>query len=213
MLLALSPPLWHLTIKPRATSKHFQSKRCFWARGSLCKEMEVNHCFELTQRGQLRARSQAGLAAAVTIHPAPKKRGRGKKNPHKPGKPFQFSKENPKSSTLTPAEPYGRGRTRGRTAQGGMAKPPSPGAASGCSSCVCLRAAFLPRQPRPGFVFLGCAGKLGSSCSISHMPEPPAGASAEPPRPGHAMEERAGRVAPHHPPVTGTHTQDLPQPG
>lgn len=160
MLLALSPPLWHLTIKPRATSKRLQSKRCFWARGSLCKEMEVNRCFELTQRGQLRARSQAGLAAAVTIHPPPKKRGRGKKkNPHKPGKPFQFSKENPKSSTLTPAEPCGRGRTRGTTTQGGMAKPPSPGAASGRSSCVCLRAAFLPHQPRPGFVFLGCAGK------------------------------------------------------
>lgn len=27
------------------------------------------------------------------------------------------------------------------------------------SSCVCLPAAFLPHQPRPGFVFLGCAGK------------------------------------------------------
>lgn len=27
------------------------------------------------------------------------------------------------------------------------------------SSCVCLPATFLPHQPRPGFVFSGCAGK------------------------------------------------------
>lgn len=42
-------------------------------RAPICKGMEVKHCFELTQRGQLWDRSQAGLrqiSLYVTIRPA-----------------------------------------------------------------------------------------------------------------------------------------------
>lgn len=149
---------------PHQTQHHVQAptkpKCCFWARGSLPKGMEVKLHFELTQRGQLREPSQAGLTA-VTI---PKKQGGEKKPPHESGKAFQFSKENPKSSTLYHT---GEAEQAAEPPQGGMAKL---GAASGLSSCVCLPAAFLPRQPRPGFVFLGCAGK--QLLRLTHTPGP-----------------------------------------